>query len=45
MTVLDLRPGVEAPRRVDVVLSFRTLDDALVERPRDERDRPVHAVE
>ena len=45
-TVLDVRPGFEASRRyVDdhVVLALGSLDDALVERPRDERDRPVPA--
>ena len=41
-----MRPGVEAARGDvddDVVLSFAPLDDAVVERPRDERDRPVAA--
>ena len=40
------RPRLEAPRRDvddDAVLALAALDDALVERPRDERDRPVPA--
>ena len=45
-TVLDARPRVEPTRGDvddDVVLALLLLDDALVERPRDERDRPVPA--
>ena len=41
-----LRPGLEAARRDvddDAVLALLALDDALVERPGDERDRPVPA--
>ena len=41
-----MRPGVEPTRGDvdhDVVLALLLLDDALVERPRDERDRPVPA--
>jgi hypothetical protein len=44
--VLDERPRVEAPRRDvddDVVLAFVALHDPGVERPGDERDRPVAA--
>ena len=44
--VLDPRPRLEAPRRDvddDAVLALAALHDALVERPRDERDRPVPA--
>src|SRR5262249_36809880 len=45
-TADDVRPGLEtAGRHVDddAVLALVTLDDALVEGPRDERDRPVTA--
>ncbi len=44
--VLDPRPGLEASGRHvddDAGLALAALDDALVERPGDERDRPVPA--
>ena len=44
--VPDARPGVETTGRHvddDVVLALLARDDALVERPGDERDRPVSA--